>query len=89
MRSLLKSITRRINYYSRRQRWKDIFIFLSFVLLAAGFWMLQHLQREYEQTLSIPLRYRGVPSEWILSEHNPKSLHVTLRAKVTPLLYYR
>ena len=80
---LLKTVV-----FFRRQQWKEIFIFLFFLLLSLTFWLLQTLQQEYEQRFDIPLRYKNVPAEWVLSENNPATIRVLLKEKGTNILYY-
>ena len=72
----------------RRQQWKEIFIFLFFLLLSFIFWFIQTIQLDYEQRIELPLRYKNVPAEWVLSEHNPDKISVLLKEKGTTLLYY-
>jgi len=74
--------------FFRRQQWKEILIFISFLLLAFVFWFLQTLQQDYEQRIEFPLRYRNVPAEWILSEKNPKTISILVKEKGATLLYY-
>ena len=80
---LLKTVV-----FFRRQQWKEIFIFLFFLLLSLAFWLLQTLQQDYEQRFDIPLRYKNVPAEWVLSENNPTAIRVLLKEKGTNILYY-
>ena len=70
------------------QQWKEIIIFLFFLLLSFGFWLLQSLQQEYEHRVDLPIRYKNVPSEWILSGNNPQKISIQLKDKGTVLIYY-
>lgn len=74
--------------FFRRQQWKEILIFLFFLLLSFSFWFLQNLQQDYERRVELPLRYKNVPSEWVLSESNPKTISILLKDKGTSLMYY-
>jgi hypothetical protein len=74
--------------FFRRQQWKEIFIFLFFLLLSFSFWFLQSLQQDYERRVELPLRYKNVPSEWVLSEKNPKIINILLKDKGGALIYY-
>jgi len=74
--------------FFRRQHWKEIMIFLLFVLLAFGFWFLQSLQYNYERKIELQIRYKNIPEEWILSENNPQTVKLALKDKGTSLLYY-
>lgn len=88
LKSALESMLLNVGAFFRRQQWKEIFIFLLFLLLSFGFWLLQSLQQDYERRIELPLRYRNVPSEWVLSESNPKKISILLKDKGTTLMYY-
>ena len=87
-KSALESLLLSTGAFFRRQQWKEIFIFIFFLLLSFGFWFLQSLQQDYERRMELPLRYKNVPSEWILSESNPKNVSILLKDKGTTLMYY-
>ncbi|MDR1381874.1 MAG: YbbR-like domain-containing protein [Tannerella sp.] len=86
--SALKSILRNTEDFFRSQQWKEILVFLFFLLLSFGFWLLQSLQEDYEQEIELPLRYKNIPPEWILSEDNPEKISILLKDKGSALLYY-
>ena len=87
-KSALKTMLLGTGAFFRRQQWKEIFIFIFFLLLSFGFWLLQSLQQDYERRIELPLRYKNVPSEWVLSEGNPEKVSILLRDKGTTLIYY-
>ena len=88
IKSALKSMFLSIGTFFRRQQWKEIFIFILFLLLSFGFWLLQSLQQDYERRIDLPLRYKNVPSEWILSDSSPEKISVLLKDKGTTMMYY-
>ena len=88
IKSALKSMLLKMGAFFRRQQWKEIFIFIFFLLLSFGFWFLQSLQQDYERKIELPLRYRNVPSEWVLSGSNPEKISIQLKDKGTTLMYY-
>ena len=88
MQNKLKSAFLNTGAFFRRQQWKEIFIFIFFLLLSFGFWLLQSLQQDYERRIKLPLRYKNVPSEWVVTEDNPKEISILLRDKGTTLMYY-
>jgi len=87
-KSALESTIRKTIVFFHRQQWKEIFIFISFVLLAFSFWLLQSLQDDSERRFEVSLRYKNVPDEWTLSENNPKTVSVVLKDKGISFLYY-
>jgi hypothetical protein len=74
--------------FFRNQQWKEMLIFLLFLLLSSVFWLLQNLQQDYEQRIEMPLRYKNVPPEWVLSEDNPQKVSILLKDKGTTLMYF-
>jgi len=88
LKSAFESAILKSGVFFHRQQWKETFIFISFLLLAFIFWLLQSLQEDAERTYKIALRYRNIPEEWTLSEDNPKTVSVLLKDKGITLLYY-
>jgi len=78
-----------VGVFFRSQQWNQFFIFLFFLLLSFGFWLLQNLQEDFERSIELPLRYKNVPSDWILSGDNPDKISILLKDKGTTLMYYR
>ena len=87
-KSAVESLLLRAGVFFRRQQWKEIFIFVSFLLLAFVFWFLQTLQQDYEQRIELPLRYKNIPPEWVLSANKPETVSVLLKEKGALLQYY-
>lgn len=83
-----KSAPKKIKTLLLRQGWKEVLIFFFFVLLSLGFWMLQSLQQDYEIELSIPVRYKNVPSNIAFSDTLPDKITVKVRDKGSVLLNY-
>jgi hypothetical protein len=83
-----KSVFREVRNFFRRQQWEEILIFLSFLLLSTGFWYLESLQDEYEIEIAIPVKYRNVPRDMVLSADNPQDLLVRIKDKGTVLINY-
>ena len=82
-----KSITK-IKDFFFQPGWKEIFVFLSFVLLALGFWLLQNLQQEYEMEIHIPVRYRNMPEEMVSMENYPQEIIAKVKDKGNVLINY-
>jgi hypothetical protein len=83
-----KSGKRRIKDVLSRQKWKETLIFLFFVLLASGFWILQSLQEEYEIQVTIPVRYKNIPPDISFNQTPPKEIMARIRDKGSVLLNY-
>jgi len=88
LKSACESILLQVGVFFRRQKWKEIGIFIFFLLLSFIFWFMQALQQDYEQRIVFPLRYKNVPVEWVLSDNNPNAISVLIKEKGTNLLYF-
>jgi len=82
-----KSI-RKIKVFFFQSRWKETLIFLSFVLLAFGFWLLQNLQQEYEIEIFVPVKYTNMPEEMVSMDDYPTEIVVKVRDKGNVLINY-
>lgn len=85
---IFKSVSGKIKIFFRQQKWKEVMIFLFFVLLSLGLWYLQGLQQEYEIEIEIPVKYKNVPANMILTENNPETIVAKVKDKGTVLLNY-
>ncbi|MDR1407215.1 MAG: YbbR-like domain-containing protein [Tannerella sp.] len=88
IRRLFKSVLQEIRIFFNKQKWEEILIFLCFALLSAGFWYLESLQEEYEIEIEMPVKYKNVPRDVILSDDHPQNLSVRIRDKGTVLINY-
>ncbi|MDO4703235.1 MAG: YbbR-like domain-containing protein [Tannerella sp.] len=61
---------------------------MIFLLLSLGFWYLQTLQDEYEIEIAIPVKYKNVPADKILTGDNPQEIMVRVRDRGTVLINY-
>ena len=67
---------------------KEFLIFLFFAFLAFIFWMLQSLNEESETTFKIPVKFKNIPENAIITDPLPETIEVHLRDKGTALLNY-
>jgi archaellum component FlaG (FlaF/FlaG flagellin family) len=58
---------------------KDVLSFLVFLLLAAGFWFVNALNKERELTLTIPLVYTDIPDNLLFDEELPTGLRLKVK----------
>lgn len=86
--NVFKSMINKIKIFFRQQQWKEIMIFLFFLLLSSGLWCLQSLQQEYEIEIEIPIKYKNIPSDMTLAGNNPTMIIAKIRDKGTVLLNY-
>ena len=67
---------------------REAFVFLFFVLVSAGFWLLLTLNESYEMDVEVPLQLTNVPKEVVLTSDLPSTLQVRVRDKGSSLLGY-
>ncbi|MDR0429847.1 MAG: YbbR-like domain-containing protein [Tannerellaceae bacterium] len=83
-----KSLQRKIKVFLHSYQWKEVLIFLLFIFLSFGFWVLQSLQEEYEIQVSVPVRYRNIPKDMAFVRTPPSEIKVRVRDKGSVLLNY-
>lgn len=67
---------------------REVLVFLFFVIVSAGFWLMQTLNESYEVELEFPLQLEKVSEGTVITSDLPEAVHVTLRDKGTTLLRY-
>ena len=72
----------------RHQKWHEFLVFFCFVLLSAGFWVLQSLKQDYEIKLDIPVKYEEIPTSIHFPTAPPASIIVKVKDKGSILLNY-
>lgn len=86
--NLFKSVRRESEAYLRSRRWKEVLVFLLFVLLAAAFWFLQNLQQNAETEIAVPVRFKNVPAEIAFADTLPEQIMIHVKDKGSVLLNY-
>ena len=72
----------------REAPFSSLCFFLCFFFIAAGFWLLQTLNNDYETEFSIPVRLRNVPENVVITSEPVSEVRVRVRDKGTVLLNY-
>ena len=67
---------------------REAFVFLFFVLISAGFWLLLTLNESYEMDVEVPVELTGVPQEVVLTTELPATVQVRVRDKGSVLMSY-
>ncbi len=88
LQQTFKSARIEIKAFLRRQEWKEALIFLCFVLLAFGFWLMQSLQQEYEIDIQVPIKYKNIPPDIAFTQTLPEAIAVKVKDKGSVLLNY-
>jgi len=88
IRHLYLKTSKSIGNFLLREKSREFFLFLFFFLLAAGFWLIQTLDNDYESYVSIPVRLRDVPENVVITTEPNEVVGVRIRDKGTLLLNY-
>lgn len=67
---------------------KECLVFLFFVFVSLGFWLLQTLDDSYQTEFKIPVRLKNVPREVVLTSDFPPEVRVRVEDRGTVLLNY-
>lgn len=62
-------------------QWKNVFVFLLFLLVAFIFWMMLFFQRDVESVYSIPVKYSHVPDDVVFDNPLPDFIEIRVADK--------
>lgn len=68
---------------------RDALIFLFFLICSSLFWFSITLNKTYELTVRIPIKYNNIPPELEFTTELPDSFYVKLKDKGTSMLAYQ
>lgn len=83
-----KSALIKIKAFLHSQSWKEVLIFLLFLLISLGFWILQSMNEEYEVEIAIPVRYKDIPADIAFTQSPPREISISIKDKGNVLLNY-
>lgn len=81
-------ILKKIKGFLLRPSSREFFVFLFFLTIASGFWLLQTLNEEYDEEFKIPLVLVNLPDDIILTNEQVDCINVKVKDKGTLLLNY-
>jgi hypothetical protein len=67
---------------------RKFLVFLFFFVVAAGFWLIQTLNRDYETDILMPVRLEHVPQNAVVTSPPPSSIRLRVKDKGTVLIHY-
>ena len=67
---------------------KEFLIFLFFLALSSGFWLLMALNETIEREVCVPVKMTGIPRNVILTTDLPDSVRITVRDKGYTVMAY-
>ncbi len=81
-------IIKKVKNFLLSEKSREFFIFLFFFVIAAGFWLLQTLNGDYETEFSLPVRLKEVPDNVVITSEPSSELRIRVKDKGTVLLNY-
>lgn len=82
------SIVERIKSALISKTTKELLIFAVFMIISAGFWFLQALNEDREEVLEIPVVYKNIPEDVVITSKVPDFIRATVKDKGQNLLNY-
>lgn len=86
---LYLTTSKKIKSFLLSAKSREFLIFLFFLIVAGGFWLLQTLDNEYESELILPVKLRGVPENVVITSEPLHEVHVKVKDRGTALLNYK
>ncbi|MBQ7495289.1 MAG: YbbR-like domain-containing protein [Bacteroidaceae bacterium] len=84
----LRLLRERIHASLTSHRSRETMVFLFFLLVSTGFWLLQTLNDSYETVIRLPLRLNNVPQGTVITTDLPSAVAINIHDKGTTLLGY-
>lgn len=88
IKDIFRDIVNKIRNFLLTDRFREFLIFLFFVAVSFGFWMLQTLDGNFETEFSIPLKLKNVPKDVIITSELQDEVRVRVEDRGTVLLNY-
>lgn len=87
-RERLRLLSENIRSFLTGKRSRDALVFVFFVLISTGFWLLQTLNESYESDLQVRLELDSVPAGTVITTELPPTMQVRVRDKGSTLMEY-
>lgn len=82
------AFTKYIKALSRKDRWGKVLVFLFFLVISAGFWLLQTLQQVTDANFILSITYINQPEQLVIRDSLPGTLTVKALDKGITFLNY-
>ncbi len=86
---LYLKVSQKIKNFLLNANSREFLIFLFFLIIASGFWLLQTLDNEYETDLTIPVKLRGIPENAVITSEPVSDVHIKVKDRGNVLLNYK
>lgn len=87
-RERLRLLGETVRTFLLSKKSREVFVFIFFFIVSAGFWLLQTLNDTYDTTLRLHLRLQNVPDGVIITTGLPECINISVRDKGTTLMRY-
>lgn len=88
IRIFLKDILNKTRNFLLTEKFREFLVFLFFVVVSSGFWVLQTLDGKFETEFSIPLKLKDVPKNVIITSELQDEIRVRVEDRGTVLMNY-
>ncbi|MCL1943326.1 MAG: hypothetical protein FWF54_07260 [Candidatus Azobacteroides sp.] len=88
IKSFSRHLPEKTRNFFRSEQFHRSLIFLFFLLVAFIFWILQVMRESYTHSYEIPLVYKHLPDEVVITGDLPESIQITVSAKGSSLFQY-
>jgi len=78
----------KIRDFFSRLNWKNIFLFVLFLILSFVFWLMLFFQRDIEATYKIPLKYTHIPDDEVFDVALPDDIEIRVADKGSEIFRY-
>ena len=85
---LYLKFSKKIKSFLLSAKSREFLIFLFFVFIATGFWLLQTLDNEYETEIAVPIQLNGVPEDIVITSEPISEIGVKVKDRGTVLFNY-
>lgn len=88
MKKGLRHFFKKIRIYLSDTKSKEFLVFLFFLALSAGFWLMLRLDETFEVSIPIPLQLVNVPENTLIATELPSEVHATIRDKGSNIFHF-
>lgn len=81
IKATINELRSKIGAYFSTVKWKNLLLFLFFLLLSFIFWSMLFFQRDVEGVYKIPLAYANVPHDVVFDEPLPEYIEIRVADK--------
>lgn len=79
MSNATNKIWQKVRIFLRKISWKKILTFSFFVIIAAILWFMQIYNKNFETSISIPIKYVSVPDSIIFRDSLPSQINLRIK----------